>query len=182
MTDAATQQAVVQETLGRIAKHKGVFGYLVLNPKDGSILQSAGFEGKKGLMEAYAERLGAYATLAHSMVRTLDHRDQFTFMRLRMRFDTSKMSPEEAAKRKGTTREVILAPDPDRERKDYLLVVVQDCPTARPVEERAGRPPGLPDGFAGLGGTVSDATLSPGAGGASPGSAMAAAATDGAAA
>ena len=152
----ATSQHVVQETLGRIAKHKGVFGYLVLSPKDGSILHSAGFDGRKQLMEAYADKLSAYATLAHSMVRTLKYDDQFQFMRLRMRMDHSAKMTDEAQKRKGTTREIIIAPDPDREKKEYVLLVVQDCPTRPPAdgsEGGRGRPlAGLDGVFAGLGG------------------------------
>lgn len=113
------EQQVVQDTLLRLAKHKGVYGYLVLHPRNGRIFQSDGFEGKKPIMESYAEKITNYAALAHSMVRTLNYEDQLMFLRIRMRMDKGR-----------PPREILIAPDPDTEKRDYIIIVVQDHVTA----------------------------------------------------
>ena len=103
---ANVQQAVISDTLARVAALKGVVGYLVVHPKDGSVLQYAGFQDSKRLMLQYAEKLHAFVNVTQSMVRLLDHNDDLTFLRMRRR-----------------QREIILAPDLNRE---YLLIVVHD--------------------------------------------------------
>jgi hypothetical protein len=100
------QQTVISDTLARVAALKGVVGYMVVHPKDGSVLQHAGFDGNKRMMLSYAEKLHAFISVTQSMVRLLDHNDDLTFLRMRWR-----------------QREIILAPDLNRE---YLLIVVHD--------------------------------------------------------
>lgn len=102
----ATHTKVIQDTLDRIARHNGVYGYLILHPKDGHILQSSGFEDNKKIAENYAEKLVAFLSVTQSTVRTISHSDDLTFLRMRWRL-----------------REIIIAPDLNRE---YVLIVVHD--------------------------------------------------------
>lgn len=104
-----TQVQVVRQTLLRIAGHKGVVGYMVLNPKDGSIVECVGFNNDRKLTEAYADKLFGFVHLAQSTVRTLSNEDDLTFLRMRWRL-----------------REILIAPDLN---KEFMLVVVQDQTT-----------------------------------------------------
>ena len=106
-TDTAAQQQVVQDTLTRIGAHKGVVGYLVLHPKNGHLLHSQGFNDDKATIESYREKLHAFMVASHSVVRSLDHDDALTFLRMRWR-----------------QREIIIAPD--HAHHEYVLVVVHD--------------------------------------------------------
>lgn len=101
-----TQLQVVRQTLLRIAGHKGVVGYMVLSPKDGSIMECVGFNNDRKLTEQYADKLFGLVALTQSTVRTLDHDDDLTFLRMRWRL-----------------REILISPDLS---KEYVLVVVQD--------------------------------------------------------
>ncbi|KEG14025.1 dynein light chain 2B, cytoplasmic [Trypanosoma grayi] len=95
----------VEEILLRIAAHEGVIGYLVLNPADGSILKHSGFASDDSKMLTYAEKMDGLTNLAASTVRTIDWKDDLTFLRLSV----------------GLT-DILIAPDVD---KQYTLVVVQ---------------------------------------------------------
>ncbi len=108
-----TQRQVVRSTLLRIGCHKGVVGYMVLNPKDGSVMECVGFGNDKSMSERYADVLYSFVQLTQSTVRTLDRDDDLTFMRMRWRL-----------------REILIVPDLN---KEYTLVVVQD--QAMPEEE-----------------------------------------------
>jgi dynein light chain roadblock-type len=101
-----TQVQVVRQTLLRIAGHKGVVGYMVLNPKDGSIVECVGFNNDRKLTESYADKLFGFVHLAQSTVRTLSNEDDLTFLRMRWRL-----------------REILIAPDLN---KEFMLIVVQD--------------------------------------------------------
>lgn len=109
-----TQRQVVRSTLLRIGGHKGVVGYMILNPKDGSVMECVGFGNDKALTEKYADILLGFVQLTVSTVRTLDRDDDLTFLRMRWRL-----------------REILIAPDLN---SDYTLVVVQD--QALPEEEK----------------------------------------------
>ena len=109
-----TQRQVVRSTLLRIGGHKGVIGYMVLNPKDGSVMECVGFGNDKDMTERYADVLYGFVQLTQSTVRTLDRDDDLTFLRMRWRL-----------------REILIAPDLN---KEYTLVVVQD--QALPEEEK----------------------------------------------
>jgi hypothetical protein len=80
-----TQRQVVRSTLLRIGGHKGVVGYMVLNPKDGAVMECVGFGNDKALTERYADVLYGFVLLTQSTVRTLDRDDDLTFMRMRWR-------------------------------------------------------------------------------------------------
>lgn len=107
---------VIQDTLQRIGSHKGVLGYFVLNPKDNTIMQSAGFGNNEPLKLKYAKKLSDFIQLTQSMVRSLDHDDDLTFLRMRWR-----------------QREIIMAPD--YANREYLLVVVHDQVPNAPADE-----------------------------------------------
>jgi hypothetical protein len=106
-TDTAAQQQVAQDTLARIGAHKGVLGYLVLHPKSGHLLHAHGFSDDKALIESYRDKLHSFMMASHSVVRSLDHDDALTFLRMRWR-----------------QREIIMAPD--HAHHDYVLIVVHD--------------------------------------------------------
>lgn len=101
-----TQLQVVRQTLLRIAGHKGVMGYMILNPKDGGIVECVGFNNDRKLTELYADKLFGFVNLTQSTVRTLANDDDLTFLRMRWRL-----------------REILIAPDLN---KEYVLIVVQD--------------------------------------------------------
>eukprot|EP00658_Telonema_sp_P-2_P045208 TRINITY_DN33139_c0_g1_i1.p1 TRINITY_DN33139_c0_g1~~TRINITY_DN33139_c0_g1_i1.p1 ORF type:complete len:177 (-),score=43.58 TRINITY_DN33139_c0_g1_i1:82-540(-) len=90
----------------RIAGHKGVLGYMFLRPKDGFLLDVVGFNNDKQMIDLYSSKLYNLISLAQSVVRTINHTEEVTF--LRMRFGL---------------REAIVAPDLN---KEYILVVIQD--------------------------------------------------------
>lgn len=102
-----TQLQVVRQTLLRIAGHKGVVGYMVLNPRDGAVMECVGFNNDRKLTELYADKLFGLIHLTQSTVRTLDNTDDLTFLRMRWRL-----------------REILIAPDLTN--REYVLVVVQD--------------------------------------------------------
>jgi dynein light chain roadblock-type len=103
----AAQQKVVTDTLARIGSHKGVVGFLVLQPKSGHLLHATGFGDDKNVIEAHREKLHAFLHASHSVVRSLDHNDSLTFLRMRWR-----------------QREIIMAPD--YQNGEYVLIVVHD--------------------------------------------------------
>ena len=108
-------QEVIRSTLSRIAGHKGVLGYMFLRPKDGFILDVVGFNNDKQMIDLYSSKLYNLISLAQSVVRTINHTEEVTF--LRMRFGL---------------REAIVAPDLN---KEYILVVIQDQTLAAEPEE-----------------------------------------------
>lgn len=99
-------QEVIRNTLSRIASHKGVLGYLFLRPKDGQLMDAVGFNDDKALIELYSTKLYNLINLAQSVVRTINHTEEVTFLRMRYGL-----------------REAIVAPDLN---KEYILVVIQD--------------------------------------------------------
>lgn len=104
--EAIAQQQVIKATLARIASHKGVLGYVVVHPKDGRMLDFAGFGGSADQAAKFADHLHQYTSVVQSTVRLLDFDDDLTFLRMRWR-----------------NREIIAAPDLN---KEYVLFVVQD--------------------------------------------------------
>lgn len=96
----------VEDILRRIASHEGVIGYLVLNPVDGSILKFSGFSGEQQKMHMYASKINGFTSLASSTVRTIDWKDDITFLRLSV----------------GRT-DILIAPDLE---KHYTLIVIQE--------------------------------------------------------
>lgn len=95
----------VENTLARIASHKGVVGYFVLDPQSGRVMKYAGFDDQPKEVSRYVEKLRGFIDLASSTVRMLDWKDQMTFLRL-------SFGPFD----------VLVAPDLD---KQYTLVVIQ---------------------------------------------------------
>eukprot|EP00668_Euglena_longa_P035386 GGOE01045454.1.p2 GENE.GGOE01045454.1~~GGOE01045454.1.p2 ORF type:complete len:161 (+),score=45.34 GGOE01045454.1:30-485(+) len=92
----------IEASLKRIANQKGVLGYIVLDPKDGSIFKSVGLEDD--LINKYAQLVLSFVSLTQSVVRDLDPVNHLTFLRLCSR-----------------KNEIIVAPD-----KEFVFVVVQD--------------------------------------------------------
>lgn len=116
---------MVRQTLLRIAGHKGVLGYMILNPRDGDVVECVGFNNDRKMTELYADKLFGFVSLTQSTVRTLAHDDDLTFLRMRWRL-----------------REILIAPDLN---KEYILIVVQD----QTVEGEQLK--GQPDNSLGLG-------------------------------
>eukprot|EP00758_Cryptobia_borreli_P001558 Tbor_TRINITY_DN2341_c0_g1::TRINITY_DN2341_c0_g1_i1::g.156::m.156/K10419/DYNLRB, DNCL2; dynein light chain roadblock-type len=98
--------AVIKNTLSRIASHRGVLGYMIIHPRDGRLLDVVGFNDDKQMIQKYAFKLHNFLMLTQSVVRTIDHEEDLTFLRMRW-----------------GDREVFIAPDSN---KEYILLVVQD--------------------------------------------------------
>ncbi|EPY27794.1 dynein light chain roadblock-type [Strigomonas culicis] len=95
----------VEDTLKRIAGHKGVVGYYVTDPATGKVLKYAGFGDSSKEVHRYIDALKGFISLAASTVRTIDWSDEMSFLRLSYgAFD------------------IMVAPDLE---KQYTLVVVQ---------------------------------------------------------
>lgn len=95
----------VEEALSRIASYKGVVGYFAIHPESGRVLKYEGFEDSPKGVKRYADKLRGLIDVAASTVRTLDWRDNMTFLRL----SYGEM-------------DILVAPDLE---KQYTLVVVQ---------------------------------------------------------
>ncbi|KAG5497174.1 hypothetical protein GH5_01715 [Leishmania sp. Ghana 2012 LV757] len=95
----------VEDILNRIAHHKGVLGYFIMEPLKGRLLSFAGFRGSSKEAHRYADTLGGFIDLTTSTVRTIDWNDQLTFLRISC----------------GTV-DILVAPDAN---KEYTMVVVQ---------------------------------------------------------
>ena len=106
MTDAECEQKFVDKALKRIGTHAGVYGLLVVSPSHGRILHKSGFEDNKEITERWADSLLSFVSVAASTVRTLDHTDDITFLRMQWR-----------------EKHIIVCPDPNRE---YTVIVVQN--------------------------------------------------------
>ncbi|KAG8341087.1 Roadblock LC7 domain [Trypanosoma vivax] len=96
----------VEEILLRIASHEGVVGYLVLNPSDGRILKHSGFASEEQKIRRYASKIIGFTALAASTIRTIDWKDDLTFLRLSLQ-----------------KKDILVAPDIN---KQYVLIVVQE--------------------------------------------------------
>ncbi|KAH9600943.1 Roadblock/LAMTOR2 domain [Trypanosoma melophagium] len=96
----------VEEILLRITSHEGVIGYIVFNPTDGRILKYSGFASDERKVQKYAVKINGFTSLVASTIRTIDWKDNLTFLRLSM----------------GLT-DILIAPDVDEQ---YTLVVVQE--------------------------------------------------------
>lgn len=95
----------VEDTLNRIAHHRGVVGYFVIEPQKGKLLSFAGFNGSSREAHRYVDKLRGFIDLAASTVRTIDWRDEMTFLRVSC----------------GAV-DILVAPDTN---KEYTMVVVQ---------------------------------------------------------
>lgn len=95
----------VEDALNRIAHHRGVVGYFVIEPQKGKILNFTGFNGSSREAHRYVDKLKGFIDLAASTVRTIDWRDEMTFLRISC----------------GTV-DILVAPDTN---KEYTMVVVQ---------------------------------------------------------
>lgn len=95
----------VEETLSRIASHKGVVGYFVIHPVSGKILKYEGFGDDAKSARRHADTLKGFIEVAASTIRTLDWRDTMTFLRMSC-----------------GDLDIMVAPDAE---KHYTLVVVQ---------------------------------------------------------
>lgn len=109
MTASAGQRETylknVNDALGRIARHKGVIGYIVMDPASSKVLRSSGFGENPREVRRYVEKLRGFIDLADSTVRMIDWQDQMTFLRVSYgAFD------------------ILVAPDLE---KQYTLVVIQ---------------------------------------------------------
>ncbi|XP_044727398.1 dynein light chain roadblock-type 2 [Chrysoperla carnea] len=92
----------VEETMKRIAAHKGVVGTIVVN-SDGIPIRST-LDNATTIQ--YAGLISLLSTKARSVVRDLDPSNDLTFLRIRSK-----------------KHEIMVAPD-----KDFILIVIQ-CPT-----------------------------------------------------
>ncbi|EPY41961.1 dynein light chain roadblock-type [Angomonas deanei] len=95
----------IEETLKRIAGHRGVVGYYVTDPTTGKVLKYDGFGDNVKDVRRYVDALKGFIAVASSTIRTIDSSNEMTF--LRMSYGAF---------------EVMVAPDVD---KQYILVVVQ---------------------------------------------------------
>lgn len=96
----------VDNALERIATHRGVLGYFVMEPATGNLMKFAGFGGDGKTVRRYVERLRGLIDLGSSTIRSMDWEDDMTFCRLSYgAFD------------------ILIAPDLN---KQYTLVVVQE--------------------------------------------------------
>lgn len=95
----------VEDALNRIAHHRGVVGYFVIEPQKGKILNFTGFNGSSREAHRYVDKLKGFIDLAASTVRTIDWRDEMTFLRISC----------------GAV-DILVAPDTN---KEYTMVVVQ---------------------------------------------------------
>ncbi|XP_067932671.1 dynein light chain roadblock-type 2-like [Watersipora subatra] len=89
----------VEETLKRIAAHRGVIGYIVLN-QDGIPIRTT---LDNSTTMTYASTVHSLAQKARGVVRDIDPQNDLTFFRLRSK-----------------KYEIMVAPD-----HDYLLIVIQ---------------------------------------------------------
>lgn len=105
-TDAECEQQFVDKALKRISNHAGVYGLLVVSPNHGRILHKSGFENSTEICEKWADSLLSFLSVAASTVRTLDHTDDISFLRMQWR-----------------SKHIIVCPDPNRE---YTVIVVQE--------------------------------------------------------
>ncbi|KAG5497758.1 hypothetical protein JKF63_04025 [Porcisia hertigi] len=96
----------VEDTLNRIAQHKGVLGYFFLDPQKGKILNFAGFHGSFREAHRYADTLKGFIDLTTTTVRTIDWKDEMRFLRISC----------------GTV-DILVAPDAN---KEFTMVVVQE--------------------------------------------------------
>ena len=97
---APTHQADVDDTIKRIASHKGVEGILIFN-YEGVALKST---MSRELTTQYAGLFVQLILKARGVVRSIDAENDLLFLRVRTK-----------------NHEVLVAPD-----KDYVLLVVQD--------------------------------------------------------
>ncbi|CAJ1011119.1 putative Roadblock/LC7 domain containing protein [Leishmania naiffi] len=95
----------VEDTLNRIAHHKGVLGYFIMEPQKGKLLSFAGFRGSSREAYRYADTLKGFIDVTASTVRTIDWNDEMTFLRISC----------------GSV-DILVAPDTN---KEYTMVVVQ---------------------------------------------------------
>merc|ERR1711981_9513 len=100
MAPATLNDVEVETTLGRIQKHKGVIGYIVIN-QDGIPIKTT---LDNSTTTTYAQLLMQITRKSRSVVRDLDPQDNLRFLRLR-----------------SNKHEIMIAPE-----KDYVLVVIQD--------------------------------------------------------
>eukprot|EP00049_Salpingoeca_infusionum_P017460 m.353050 g.353050 ORF g.353050 m.353050 type:complete len:98 (+) comp16673_c0_seq1:216-509(+) len=90
----------VEDTLKRIASHKGVEGIVVVN-KDGIAIRTT---LDQSLTTQYASLISSLAAQASHVVRELDPQNGLTFLRVRSK-----------------KHEIMVAPE-----NDYLLIVIQN--------------------------------------------------------
>lgn len=109
-----TEHEFINKALGRIGTHAGVFGMLVVHPATGRILHKTGFNNSTELCEKWNDSIMSFVDVAASTVRTLDHTDDITFLRMQWR-----------------QKHIIVCPDPHRE---YIILVVQDQMSVSPPE------------------------------------------------
>ncbi|ORC84457.1 dynein light chain 2B, cytoplasmic [Trypanosoma theileri] len=96
----------VEKILLRIASHEGVIGYIVLNPADGRVLKYSGFDSDDRKVQKYASKINGFTSLVASTIRTIDWKDNLTFLRLSVGL-----------------KDILIAPDVNEQ---YTLVVVQE--------------------------------------------------------
>jgi hypothetical protein len=109
-SDAECEQEFISKALSRIAGHTGVFGLLVVHPSSGRVLHQAGFGDDAAVAKKWKEEMLSFVAVAASTVRTLDHSDDLTFLRMQW-----------------MRRHVVVCPDPNRE---YTIVCVQNLDPA----------------------------------------------------
>jgi len=98
---ASIMATEIEETLTRIANHKGVEGVLVVNSDGIPLRPSKGMDDE--LTQKYAANMAQLAAKARSAVRDIDPQNDLSFLRIR----TKK-------------HEIMVAPD-----KEFLLIVIQ---------------------------------------------------------
>ena len=106
-SDTDCEQEFINQSLARISTHAGVYGLLVVHPAQGRVLHKAGFNNSTEECDRWAHSVLSFLAVAASTVRTLDHTDDLTFLRMQWR-----------------RKHIIVCPDPHR---DYTIIVVQDA-------------------------------------------------------
>jgi dynein light chain roadblock-type len=98
--------AAVEETFKRLQSHKGVRGVIVINA-DGIAVRST-LDAEATV--AYAALMSRFTVRARAVVRDLDAENELKFVRVRSR-----------------KHEIMIAPEFDRGREYYLVVVQDPC-------------------------------------------------------
>lgn len=98
--------AAVEETFKRLQSHKGVVGVIIINA-DGIAVRST---VENDLTVQYAALMSQFTVKARSVVRELDPDNELEFVRIRSK-----------------KHEIMIAPEFDKSREYYLIVVQDPC-------------------------------------------------------
>eukprot|EP00753_Platysulcus_tardus_P005385 PLAT13241.1.p2 GENE.PLAT13241.1~~PLAT13241.1.p2 ORF type:complete len:118 (-),score=36.99 PLAT13241.1:126-446(-) len=96
----------IEETLERIKNQPGVEGLVIVNAKGEVLRQLPGMSAD--LAQLYGDLITQLATMARSVVRDLNPKNDLTYLRV-----------------KTQTHEVMVAPDTSHREPEYMVIVLQ---------------------------------------------------------